>query len=112
MEKIIWTDCVGNEEALHRVKEGRNIIHTIKRRKTNWIGHIRRRNCLRNTLLKKKIGRGMEVTRRRGKRRKQLQDDLKETRGHSKLKEEALDRTVWRTRFGRGCGPVVRQSTE
>jgi hypothetical protein len=47
MEKIIWTDRVRNEEVLHRVKEERNITHTIKRRKANWIGgHILRRNCL------------------------------------------------------------------
>jgi hypothetical protein len=46
MEKISWTDRVGNEEVLHRVKEERNIVHTIKRRKANWIGHILRRNCL------------------------------------------------------------------
>jgi hypothetical protein len=40
MEKISWTDRVTNEEALYRVKEERNILHTIKRRKVNWIGHI------------------------------------------------------------------------
>jgi hypothetical protein len=40
MEKISWTDRVRNEEVLHRVKEERNIVHTIKRRKTNWIGHV------------------------------------------------------------------------
>jgi hypothetical protein len=49
----------------------------------------------------------IRVTRRRGKRRKQLLDDLKETRWYWKLKEEAPDCTVWRTRFGRGYGPVV-----
>jgi hypothetical protein len=43
------------------------------------------------------------VTRRRGIRRKQLWDDLKGKRGYCKLKEEALDRTVWGTGFGRGC---------
>jgi hypothetical protein len=48
----------------------------------------------------------------RVRRRKQLLDDLKEKRGYWKLKEEALDRTVWQTRFGWGCGPVVRQITE
>jgi hypothetical protein len=47
------------------------------------------------------------VTRRRGRRRKQLLDDLGDRRGYSHLKEEALDRTKWRKRFGRGCGPVV-----
>jgi hypothetical protein len=45
-EKISWTDRVRNEEVLHRVKEERNILHTIKGRKANWIGHILRRNCL------------------------------------------------------------------
>ena len=47
----------------------------------------------------------------RGRRRKQPLDDRKEKTGYSKWKEEALDRTVWRTGFGRGCGPVVRQTT-
>ena len=49
----------------------------------------------------------------RGRRRhKKLLDDLKERRGYSHLKEEALDRTIWRARFGRGFGPVVRQTTK
>jgi len=47
---------------------------------------------------------------RRGRRSKQLVDDLKERRGYSKLKGEALDRTPWRTRFGRDCGAVLRQT--
>jgi hypothetical protein len=50
----------------------------------------------------------MEVMRRQGRRHKQLLDDVKEMTGYCKLKQEALDRTVRRTRFGRGCGPVVR----
>jgi hypothetical protein len=50
----------------------------------------------------------MEVTGRQGRRHKQLLYDLKVRTGFCKLKEEALDRTVWRTRFARGCGPVVR----
>jgi hypothetical protein len=54
----------------------------------------------------------IEMKRRGGRRRKQLLDDLKENRGYWKLKEEALDRTLWRTRFGRGYGPVVRQTRE
>jgi hypothetical protein len=52
----------------------------------------------------------IEMTGRRGRRRRQLPDDLKETRMYWKLKEEALDRTLWRTRFKRGCGPVVRMN--
>jgi hypothetical protein len=112
MDKISWTDRVRNEEVLHRVKDERNIVHTIKRRKVNWIGHILRRNCLLMHVIEGKLEGGIEMTGRRGRRRKQLLDDLKERRRYWKLKEEALDRTMWRTRFGRVYGPVVRQTTE
>ena len=44
---------------------------------------------------------------KRGRRRKKLLDDLKDRRGYCQLKEEALNRTMWRNRFGRGSGPVV-----
>jgi hypothetical protein len=54
----------------------------------------------------------MEVTRIRGRRRKKLLDDLKDRRGYGQLKEEALDRTVWRNRFGRGFGRFVKQNPE
>ena len=54
----------------------------------------------------------MEVTRGRGRRRRKLFDDLKDRIGYSHLKEEVLDRTIWRNRFGGGFGPVVRQNTE
>jgi hypothetical protein len=53
---------------------------------------------------------GIEVTGRRGSRRRKLLDDLKERRGYSHLKGEALDRTMWRAGFGRGFGPVARQT--
>jgi len=52
------------------------------------------------------------VTGRQGRRRRKLLDDLKERRGYSHLKEEALESPVWRARFGRGFGPVVRQTTK
>jgi len=52
------------------------------------------------------------VTGRQGRRHRKLLDDLKERRGYSHLKEEALDRTMWRAYFGRGFGPVVRQTTK
>jgi hypothetical protein len=55
MEKISWTDRVRNEEVLHRVKEERNILHTIKRRKANWIGNILRRNCLLKHVIEGKL---------------------------------------------------------
>ena len=51
------------------------------------------------------------MTGRRGRRHRKLLGDLKERRGYSHLKEEALDRTMWSARFGRGFGPVVRQTT-
>ena len=54
----------------------------------------------------------MGVKRRRGRRRKKLLDDLKDRRGYCHLKEEALDRTMWRNHFGGGFGPVVRQNIE
>jgi len=114
MEKISWTDHVRNEEVLvlPKVKEQRNILHEISKRKANWIGHILRRNCLLQRVIEGKIKGGIEVTGRRGRKRKKLLDDLKERRGYSRLKEEALDRTKWRARFGRGFGPVVRQTTK
>ena len=52
------------------------------------------------------------MTGRQGRRRRKLLDDLKERRGYSHLKEEALDRTMWRARFGGGFGSVVRQATK
>jgi hypothetical protein len=112
MEKISWTDRFRNEEVLHRVKEERNILHTVKRRKANWIGHILRRNCLLKHVIEGKLEGRIEMMGRRGRRRKQLPYDLKEKRIYCKLKEEALDRTLWRTRCRRGYGPVVRQNTE
>ena len=112
IEKISCTDHVRNEEVLLRVNEQRSILHEIRKRKGNWIGHILRRNCLLKQVIERKIKGEMEVARRRGRRRKKLLDDLKDRRGYSYLKEEALDRTLWRHRFGGGFGPVVRQNTE
>jgi len=72
---------VRNEEMLLRVNEQRNILHEISRRKSNWIGHILSRNCLVKQVIEGKIKGGIEVTGRRGKRRKKLLDDLKDRRG-------------------------------
>jgi hypothetical protein len=111
-EKISCTDHVRDEDVLPRVKEQRNILHEIRKRKANWIGHILRRICLLQQVTEGKIQGGIEVTGRQGKRRRKLLDDLMERRGYSHLKEKALDRTIWRARFGRGFGPVVRQTTK
>jgi hypothetical protein len=65
MKNISWTDHVRNEEVLLRVKEQRNILYEISKRKANWIGQILRRNCLvRQVIEGKKNGR-IEVTGRR-----------------------------------------------
>ena len=112
MEKISWTDHVRNENVLLRVNEQRNNLHEIRKRKANWIGHILRRNCLLKQVIEGKIYEEIEVTRRRGRRRKELLDDVKDRRGYSHLKEEALDRTMWRNRFRGRFGRVVRQNTE
>ena len=112
MEKISWTEYMRNEGVLLRVNEQRNILQEISKRKANWIGHILRRNCLLQRVIEGKINGRIEVTGRRGRRRRKLLDDLKVRRGYSHLKEEALDRTMWRARFGRGFGSVVRQTTK
>ena len=76
------------------------------------MGHTLRRNCLLKPVIEGKIKGEMEVTRRRGRRRKKLLDDLKDRRGYSHLKGEVLDRTMWRNHFRGGFEPVVRQNTE
>jgi hypothetical protein len=112
MEKIGWTGHVRNEDVLLRVKEQRNILHETRKRKANWIGHILRRNCFLQPVTKGKLQGGIEVTGRQERRRRKLLDDLKDERGYSHLKEETLYHTMWRAHFGRGFGPVVRQTTK
>ena len=80
MEKISWTDHVRNEVLLG-VNEQRNILHEIRKRKANWIGHILDRNCFLQHVNEGKIKGQIEVTRRRGRRLKELLDYLKKRRG-------------------------------
>jgi hypothetical protein len=93
MEKISWTSRVKNEEVLLRVKEERNILHTVKRRKASRIGHILHRNCL----LKHVIEGEREG---RNKRHEDEEEDVSSCwmtlrkRGYCKLNKEALDRTL------------------
>ena len=74
----------------------------------NLVGHILRRNCRIKHAIEGKI----EGMRRRAIRRKQLLNDLKENTRYWNLKEEELDRTLWRTRFGRRYQPATRQSRQ
>ena len=99
MEKVSWTDRVRNEEVLLRVQEQRNILHEISKQKANWIGHILSTNCLLQWVIEGKIKGRIEVTGRRGRRHRKLLDELKERRGYSHLKEEALDRTMCKTDY-------------
>jgi hypothetical protein len=82
---------VRNEGVLFSAKEQRNILHELNKWKANWIRHILRSNCLLQQVIEGKIKGGIEVTGRRGRRRRKPLDGLKERRGYSHLKEEALD---------------------
>ena len=79
MEETSLTNGVRNEEVLQRVKEERNIQHTLKRREADRIGHILCRNCLLKQVIEMEVGRRLEGMGRRG--RKRLLYDLKERRG-------------------------------
>jgi len=111
MEKISCSDRVRNGEVLLRVNEQRNILHEIIKRKANWIGHILCRNCLLQGDIEMKIEGGIGVTGRRGRRCRKLLDNLKERRKYSHLKDEVLDRTMWRARFGVGSDRKTRKTT-
>ena len=95
------TDHVRNEDVLFRVKEQRNILHEIRKRKADWIGHLLRRNCLLQRVIEGKIKVGIEVTGRRGKRRRKLLNDLKERRGYSQFERESsrshyVESSLWK----------------
>jgi hypothetical protein len=81
MQRISGNDNVKNEKVLHRVKEERNTLLTMKRRKVNWIGHNVRGNCFLKHVIERKIEGRIGVMGRRRRRLKHILDDLKETRG-------------------------------
>jgi hypothetical protein len=78
MGKINWTARVRNEEILHRAKDERNILPTVNRRKANWIDHVLRRSCLLKHVMEGRIEEIKLRTGSRGRRRKQVLDDIKE----------------------------------
>jgi hypothetical protein len=96
---------VRSEEVLQRIKKEKIFLQTIKIKRSNCIGHTWRKNSLLKCVIEGNIEGWIEVT---GKQRKQLLDNNKEARGYWKLKQEELDHTPWRTRAGRGYGPVLR----
>ena len=75
----------------------KGLSYTERRRNANWIGHILRRNCLLKHIIEGKIVGRIEVTRKRGRKHRQLLDDLKEERICWKLTVKPLERTLWRT---------------
>jgi hypothetical protein len=79
---------------LEIVKEKKNILYEMGKRKANWIGHILRRHYFLQHVIEGKIKVGIEVTGRRGSRCRNLLDDLKEREGYSHLTGEALDRIM------------------
>ena len=75
----------------------RNTLQAIKTRKTNSIGHNMRSNCHLKHAIEGNIEGRIEVTGRRGRRCKQLLEDLSDRKRYCKLKEEALYSTQWNT---------------
>jgi len=108
--EISWTNHVKNAEVWQGVKEESNILHTIQRRTSKWIGLILWRNCLLKHIIEGKLEGRIEVTERWGRRHKQLLDELKKMRGYWKLREEALYWPLWHTHFRKDYRPVVRQT--
>jgi hypothetical protein len=83
----------------YTVKGERNILHTVKRRKANWIGPILRRKCLLKHITEGKIEGRIEVTGRRGRRRKQLLDYLKEKVKETEsgsIRSHCVENSLWK----------------
>ena len=94
MEKISWTDHVRNEEVLLKVNEQRNILHEIRKRKANWIGHILRRNCLLKQVIERKI--------------KWQVDEEEDVRSYWMTLRTGEDILIWRGRLWIAlCGGIV-----
>jgi hypothetical protein len=70
LEKFNWTEHARKEFVLLIVKEQRKILHEIRKLKANSIGHILRRNCLLQQVIERNVKGWMEVTGRRGRRRR------------------------------------------
>jgi hypothetical protein len=85
------------------------IIDMHRKKKAKLIGYILCRNHFLKHIIERRIEERIEMKGRRRRRRKEELGDLKEMRGYSELNDEALYGSLWRTRFGRGYGPVVRR---
>ena len=94
MEKIKWSEKVTNEQVLYRIGEKRTLLNNILRRKTKWIGHILRINCLLHDAIEGQMTEVKGV----GRGRTQLLDHLRNRR-YWELMVEAEDRKRWRRQF-------------
>jgi hypothetical protein len=89
---------VRKKEVLYSAKEDRNVLHTVKKRKATWIGHILHRNFLLNLASEGKIAGRTDMKETQERRCKRLVDDIKETRRCTRLQsmgelalEDAMD---------------------
>ena len=92
---IKWSEIVTNEEVLERIGERKTLLNNILCRKSNWIGHILRINCLLHDASEGQMTEVKGVRRRRT----QLLDDLRNRRRYWALKEEAEDGNRWKRQF-------------
>jgi len=97
-----WTDRVKNEEVLHRFEGGEEYLAFNKRRKAQLDCSHFAYGLPSGPVTEGKIEERIQVTERLGRKLKHLLGDIKENRGYRKSKEEALGRSLWRTRAGRG----------
>ena len=87
--KVKWTDRVTNEVVLQNVKEERQLINSIYRRKRKWAAH----NIRHSKIFRLMIEGRMKGKRSRGRKRVMLTDSI--TNGQYYLfKERALMREV------------------
>jgi len=98
MEKIKWTDKIKNEVVLERVGERRKLLQAVQKRKSNWLGHVLRRQCLQRDMLEGSV----EGRLKRGRLRRKIIDDMKQEKNYQELKFMAEDRRGWRHHWSKG----------
>jgi hypothetical protein len=97
---------------LHRVKDKRNILCTVTRRKSQWIGLMLHRNCFLKHVIEGTIDGRIEVEGRRGRRRKQILNDRKETSGYWNWKKKHWFALCGELALEDAMDLLVRQTTE
>ena len=99
IEGVGWKDRKSNEQVLHDVGEEKNLLNTIVKRKTNWIGHVLRGDGLMKDMIEGRI----DGKRGRGRRRLSMLHELMEGGSYEQLKRKAEDRELWRKWVPRTC---------